>query len=655
MAQAIKTVEFPIGTLLTTLATATSLASSTENDFANVTVALPESSKTIRAAWIETVHNSAAPTTARRFDGARIGVQIDAVAFSDADVTGTGATATGDAYVVYADRDVTSYFVTNYTGTSHAIGVRVRFENDAADVVNNIAVKLYITYEYDDTSSTQVKTVKIPLEGITAFLTTSANTDMRGSASSGQIPLLDSWLVESSKSFKQIWFEVHATDGGGAATDFNVNYSIDAGATDARATLEKGLDCSCRFFDIAVMNSLVTSSAHDFEAWSSLASRFERLGAILHVTYEFAESSSSITNSLMIPIHSQAGALNGTTSGDQDTFSTEFYIEEPTTITMLQSGLIAHFCINASSNASIIASGEGVAGGAQTTHRTYTGTSLVHAGSRALIHRIDLAHGGTAVTLARGLNRLVLKAYSSTSGNLSCFSGFWIINYSSGKASAGIGAHNVTTQWPLATIFDGTIAATSTRDIATTNQKTPIIPQSNYYLNAVGHIMETNQSAGGYNNLLAERVSGDLETDGWENLVCFTPTTQAEYGWHTHVAAKCTWLRYPSQPVTEGKALNIESARKYRIYGNLTAQTALKVVITTHAITYSIAGTISGSAGGTVTINAYSTATGKKLATTSRSGNGSYSMTWYDNVSEVFTEAWESSSLLMRSDNLVAT
>jgi uncharacterized protein YodC (DUF2158 family) len=47
-------------------------------------------------------------------------------------------------------------------------------------------------------------------------------------------------------------------------------------------------------------------------------------------------------------------------------------------------------------------------------------------------------------------------------------------------------------------------------------------------------------------------------------------------------------------------------------------------------------------------------ASGEKILETSRTGDGSYSVTWYDGTETLYTEAYESSTKVGRSDNGVA-
>ena len=664
MAQAVKTIYRAFTTYTTTaLSTGATLAAATEHTYAALTLQLPESSKTMRSVVLRIRFRDANVTTTRRFDGIRIGVQIDAVAFDDGtDLTGTGITATGDHWGAYADRDVTSYFTTNYTGTSHTVGARVRVETDVADTspvgVTNITCELIVTYEYDDTSATQVKTVMIPHEGITGFLTTVANTDIRGSAGSGQIPALDTYLPETTKTYRQIYFVIEAADASTTTADIVALYSIDAGATATRATIEGGFTTSVRYFDIWNEEGFTKNAAHDFEAWCATASRFERFNVTMVVTYEFdASSSTTIMNSIIIPIRSVPGVLNSTAAGDQDVFEQSFWIEEPTTITIGQSALKLYYAAPNAGNLTVSVSGHDAAGGSQgTTNGTYTTTSLLHSGSYSLQHRIDLAHGGTAITLGRGKNTLRVKVFTPTAGGVSGFSGYFIINYTSGKSSLGLGAHNATTEWQLDTIYDGTIAGSSLREIATTNQKTPNIPQANYFLNGIGSFFEYNGSVtNSFLNISAEILSGEGVEDGWALIDVFTTITDAEFGHYSFIGTgRENWLHYPNDPGLDGGVMNLETARKQRLYGNATVQSSLKRVITVHCVYTDVTGTISGSAGGTVNIALLNATTYEVLKKTTRTGNGTFTIPWFDDTQDVIVLAWETDSLKGASKQAVA-
>jgi hypothetical protein len=68
-------------------------------------------------------------------------------------------------------------------------------------------------------------------------------------------------------------------------------------------------------------------------------------------------------------------------------------------------------------------------------------------------------------------------------------------------------------------------------------------------------------------------------------------------------------------------------------------------VITVHAITVDVTGTIYGSSGGTVNIELLDAATFEVFKETTRTGNGSYTIPWFNDTSDVIVVAWESDTL----------
>jgi hypothetical protein len=128
-------------------------------------------SRTFRSVILE-VFLTESGTVAASLTAILLGIQLGAVAFSDATVTQTIANS-GENQSFLFTRDVTSYFVTNYTGTTMTCNARVT----ATGVTTiNCSAKLIIKYEYDDAATTQIKTVKIPIDGNIGNLTTAFTT-----------------------------------------------------------------------------------------------------------------------------------------------------------------------------------------------------------------------------------------------------------------------------------------------------------------------------------------------------------------------------------------------------------------------------------------------------------------------------------------------
>ena len=80
----------------------------------------------------------------------------------------------------------------------------------------------------------------------------------------------------------------------------------------------------------------------------------------------------------------------------------------------------------------------------------------------------------------------------------------------------------------------------------------------------------------------------------------------------------------------------------------------MNLMINYHSITYTIAGTLTNFGAGTVNIMAISEVSKEVIAETSRSGNGAYSMTWYDNTEDVKVIANQDSTHMGASDIGVA-
>ena len=597
MALRVKTVEYNLETFTALRSTVTALAGTNYATFNAQTLVIPETtSRTFRSVEIVLTIRDAETTTARRFDGLRVGVQIDAVAFDDVSLTGTGIANTGDHYILTFSRNATEYFRTNFTGTSHSVIVRIEPETDVASNVNNITCKLLITYEYDDVGPSEyVKTVRIPIESNFGYAGTTANSNIRGSSSIGQIPALDTFLPESGKTYRQIWFEMMAADGGGAATDFSGIYAVSSGATTG-VGLEQALNTSVWFYHQWVYSGFNTSSGHDLQFWSSLANRFERFGAVMGVTYTYSPSSTRVLNSLKIPINTWGRSVNGTTLADRDVFDNNIYIEEPGTITTKQCGIVFHWNNGSAGNLTFsVSGGASCIGNQGTVLGSYTGTAFVYAGNHSVIHRIDLAHGGTGISFDRGLNELYCKVYSSANGVATNGNGYYLINYESDVHPSGEGSHNHTTYWSIFHQMSGAIAGDTFREITTTNQWTPVIPEDIYHIQSVGLWKRINNTANGSDELSPELLSDEFNGDGWSKPTVDSMNTDGELG-TTWIFNRTTdnWNLWSAGDVGQ---MNIETPRKYRIDSTILGQRSISRMLTYHNIHYWISGNIIGYSG----------------------------------------------------------
>lgn len=651
----VKTVEYAFDPCVTAITT-TTIASAQRYETPELTISLPEAtSRTFRSVKIQASWRN---ITSVNYGNWLFGVKLGAVAFEDTIRVFSNPAHTSDHECSLITSDCTSYFETNFgSGTSQTCQIAFAM-GDEASSINNITIKILITYEYDDDSLTEeVKTVRIPIQSHHALLTAShqefGTTGGTNNAPANQIPQLTGvggFLPEDSISIKRAWIEWWGNDAGASTADLTFYYQIDSDTEVAHVILEQGLNTGTFFYTHSIYDTTTysTASAHALKARSSLTNRFSCLGAVLHVTYSYnPTTTTTVCNSVQFAIGGDEvppGFINGTTSADADSISINLWVEEPETITLQQSGILM-FITGAAGGSFRVLSEE-------QAERTYTLTALVNAGGYAVVHRIDHNNG---FTLTRGKNENILSLYNtSNTNNLTLNAGFAYINYHSGIAATGINSHNKTTFWSLNDFSTAGTSVAVQREIDTTDQRTPNIPETNYFINRAAFELYVRQSAATFVvSLLAEKQLGEHNGSGWYPIGINTYTNDGEM---CNIRFTLPALSGFNRTPFESGEMDIETARKYRIHHLANAANWLSGIwITYHSITFSVSGIVSGSSGGDVTITAYDTVDKKALGSTSRTGNGVYTITVYDNSRTMYTEAREDDTLIGRSPNGTAT
>lgn len=563
----------------------------------------------------------------------RCGLQLGAAGYStitDTDnITSSGENMAG----LFSPFDFTSYFTTNWTGTSMTCDLQVYFDQSsgASLGMRNVTSIITITYEYNDdsgTNATQIKTAWIPLESITA-----AQATTQTEIGTNQIPILtgaSGLLCEASPTIRDFAFIIGDADSSAdtGLVDWTINLSMDSGATFSFGVMEQALQSNRYFRGIWRPTPLTTTATHTFDMWVDAGSRGHHMPILLMVTYEFdASSTTKVLNSLRMPITSDqaSGTISG---GDPNSRNVlDFYIQEPTTITLKQSGVKVGWRYTAN-----VSGGVDFLAGSQVA-RNYTMNSSSNSSIFAFIQRIDSGGAqGAGITLARGKNTIVCDLYSTTLGQVSGVNTELFLNYHSGLDAAGIGAHNHTViktvkQW------DSLSRNTSNNDTAFAFD----IPETSYYLNSIGYYVHK-ISLGGYASTLDVQVlSGEWKEDGYFNVHTIAAYTDAERGYiYEFMNANDVFFRFPGDVGVN--RVDAETAR-YIKYGSFTAASwGIQAFATYHSITYTAADSITGFSG-TVTLGLHDATTGEKLQETSRSGDGAYSFTWYDDTDDVFIEA----------------
>ena len=533
-------------------------------------------------------------------------------------------TGSGEDIFAYYAADMTSLFVSNWTsGTSKTFDASVLMDGTATGIAwTNICVTIYITYEYDDTSTTQIKTVRMPLTVPAAALSTAKP----GTALS-TIPNLSTELPEASKVYRSTNITIQGMRSSTAVTDATISMQLDT-TTVVTSDIYEGVSATNYFmryvWDIsAVLN---TSSTMGFYAWGSLANCWIHMQAWMTITYEFdATATNDVYVSLLMPMEI-ASPMGGTTAADYQRGTREFWIEEPGTVLTKDIAFFSFW----DQAAAMAGQQQRIGTGSFVAYTT--DTAAVVAGSNAAMIRND-----TAFTFTKGRNQVNWDVYRTDTTDLGFnVCGFWICNYTAGKPSTGYGAANHTVFWNLGAYFDG--AANSLRTVASVS---PALPETDRFYSAIGtrylYVTNSTGNAAGV-TVLVERLpaEGGLQ---WEAAYIDVGYTDPESGLrHAFSQVRTLFKRWANDQDTE--RMSLQTSRRWRtvLNNNALSFDYLDLIFTYHSIPLVVSGTVSGFSG-TITLKLHRTSNGEIVDTTTITGDGTYSFIWYDDTEQIYVDA----------------
>jgi len=425
-----KTIEYMLPMLST--AAAYQNEGTTYLDSADTTIFIPETTdRVFRSVTMEvTVHDNMSTLSP---DLSGFGVR----ASCDAGVTWTTATVASG----YADSgenmshifvvNMTAEFTARFTGTSDTLrwGFYVDY-SATGPTLANAAAKVIITYAYDDAfHTTRIKTVRIPIESLNGRLSNTSQEVKQTSTVANQLPALihasTHFLPESGVTIRQAFCELWTNSQPSTTTDCSLSVKIDSGGSETTFGLvENGNSSPLWIRFLYNVTSVDWTSAHALFARHDVSTQsyFSHLGGWLTVTYEYNETTSTtILNSIVLGFAN--GTLNVKASGDDDAYSLKQIITEPTTITLVQSGVFVTFMNGGTSGTFNYKVGSQTATG-------YTPTGgTTQAGMTSFMHRIDSGgHRGVGITLNRGENTFTCEWFASTANLMGNVSSLMFLN-----------------------------------------------------------------------------------------------------------------------------------------------------------------------------------------------------------------------------------
>lgn len=585
------------------------------------TIVLPEASKTfdrvtLRLWWTD------ASSTATTITGRRIDLGLNGAA-KTAYTNTRPVTNSGENIAGYLSYDLTSQFVAQWSGTSMTCELDVTITGPA---VRNLVAQLWITYACDDTSTVQVKTVWMPLD------MTTGGVPSTKPASLATIPALDTDLPEASKTILGTWVDIEMMPIS-SVTDQIVSMEISSLGAHTTGAIEMQLSSSMNVhytWDAA----FPTNSTQTWHFWATTPTFFLHPQATLIVTYTYdADASTEIYHSCWYPLELTSPMRS---SSDPSRGVRDIWVAESTPTTK---ALAAYLWWQTTSALTAVYARLGTG-----SYVTYPDASMsVFCGSSMLMVRNDGAY-----TLAQGRNTIEFSAYAGAfqNGNVNALI---LVCYTAPKMPGGVGAHTRTVWRCVLDTHNSNVAMSYSW--AATGAACVSLP-ADAFVAAIG--LDSRVTTISTGNFCGYQITVTRDTGGGY-LPCYQDMgwSDAEVGTFVVVAQmRDLFVRWTGD-VADRQALS--STRTWRTHipaaggAAVSAQADLWVMTTFHGHTWTVAGTVSGSNGGTVTLRLCRSATGEVVKESSRVGDGAFSIPWYDATEEVYVDAYEDDTYLGRS------
>jgi hypothetical protein len=621
MARRTKTVEIPIGVLAT-------MANNTATDFPSISLTIPEwgvgAGVVFKFAKLHLSANEGAGSTAAGTYSSRMTrINIGGAGANTVNETQT-LTNSGEHLSANWWRDVTARFVADFTSGTRTIvvGCQLNSNGTGANFVD-VTATLILTYEFDTAAPTQLVSHRIPLATPNGALATS-----KPGTPHTTFPALDTYCPEASKTFRFAVILIEANNAAGTA-DTTLSMQLDSLTAYTSGTLEKALN-SDRFIRLmwSVLSIITTSTAHNFFMWAS-ATGYHHPTATALVVYEFdATASTRFLRSARLP-QQMTSPVSDVTNATTVTRSLRIAEANPT----LSRHAFYLYWDQSSSMAATLRAGLTDF----TDIQSFTDNAAALCGGNTLMVRRD------DLTLVQGANTLAFVVYLTAITNQPYnLSGYHLINYTADKPAQGYAVGLCEQVWGCYT--PSNVAAGTRYEDATSPMPTWA---DDYYIVAVGtHLSYLSNSTSNPSGLTVQCRLAE-----WEDIYTDISRTSPEVGLRQCFSQARDLFRRFDGDVGAGRSL-FSGISKWRVAfaGGATAFFSLDLIVVDHGITFTVSGNVTGSAGGTVTLHLVRAATGERLKTTTRTGNGAFSFTWYDPTELLYVDAYETGVLLGRSD-----
>ena len=593
-------------------------------------ITIPETGVTIRNAFVHLVWDSSATTG---IENKNVRVRFNAASFTAGVTrwTTTNAWTHGEAW-----KHTCTFDVTALLSTAYGAGATFTVDGDLSWVYRGIGSTyqshchaiLWVTYDYDDTSTTQLNFAALPVDSLTGAIGTSQAT-IGGTGGIRQLTGAGGIIQENSPSIVDLWMHYAGNAGEAGTTDYDVYGQIDSEAETLLANYDAANQSDYNREIIWRRTDLTTSAAHDLKArvTSATGATWSNVGATVWVVWSFTESGTTVrTGQMMLPTQISLGLAEGTAATARDVYNQDFWIEGANAA-LLHGGSVVHWTQIADPGNLLYAFGG-------QTARSYSCSASNTSTTLTLSQRFDSgAQAGSGVTFARGNVTLQHNVYADTTpANVGSISAMTYVTFA---YDATAGKRHSFAIFPL---FYATTFAVGT--VRLTGSVQFLIPEASHWIAGCGYEMTENAAIVGSTRGVRAALGNNL---GWVDTckgVLFPDANDGARVCHFNgndcIKKSPTFLGTKFDPVSASRVIHSD--------GTISRLTSCMAFVNWHDYTYQSTLTIAGSAGGTVSVEVRDKATSEALIQTSRTGDGTVAVTWYDSARDVVATALESTT-----------
>lgn len=616
-----------------------------------VTIHVPETTGRVFKAATLLVMVRDTVTAAASMTSWSVTATLNAVSSGALTTTNT-PTNTGEQQSFMLSWNLLDLFVDNFgAGTSQTLTVSMTIGGLATRVTG---IKLILTYEFDTSNTTRIKTVRLPIQSTTDRLTNVL-------ALIDNLPDIDAICPEASKVYRCTGFEFWTNEAANATTDHSLEVQIDAEAATVLSTSEQALNSSCLLWLTWRRDDIDETVTHTLNARWTGAAAYSTFGGYLTVTYEYDHSTTtSVMNSLIIPVGDLPAFVGATTTANRDEIERSILIMDPATVTLAQSAVWLT-CNGQSDYTLNIVVGDGSTFQTGVTYQVRAGG--LTCGGQSIVHRIDSGGSpGSYGTFARGENDFHLRLFANNDAGISNVSAVLILNYTSGIASSEASTNTKSIFWQMYP-YSATVNGAMGGQVGGHDTPATIsfqIPETNWWMNALSFFIHFNMSSGnGGMAMQAEYMGSEGPFGGgvgWAEILTSVVSTDAERGESLAFArARSNYKRHPNDPDTS--RMDIETARLYKVDLSSTGLCTYYGWVTYHSHTWTISGTVSGYTGdgSGITVQIRRADNDDLVYSATTSAGGGYTATVYDNVVSYYATARQDDTHVGRSGNGTAS